>query len=145
MAALILQIASAIADLGGKFRSLKRDRRDRIADLLMRISECIDEIASEVRGPSPMVPTDRCFELRTYYINLASVINAEIPANQVPELFRHLFHGIESRRFLERLYMIERGGVQLMAADKDAQSRALHNLDAASGTFRATANLLRAT
>jgi hypothetical protein len=144
MVELIMQIASTIADLGGKFRSLKRDRRDRIADLLMKISECIDAITSEVRGPSPTVPTDRCVELATYYKNLASVV-AEVSGDQVHDLSYQLIAGIKSRRFIEKLLTIERGGVRLTTADKDYQSRALHDLDAASGTFRATANLLRAT
>jgi hypothetical protein len=137
MIALIVQIANTIADLGGKFRSLKRDKRDRIADLLISISDCISDIADEFRSPSHTIPMDRCYELRSYLINLDKVVNSEIPEDQLPQLMRYLEGSVRSREFLNRVPLIE--------PTKAAEKKALLALDAASGTFRATANLLRST
>jgi hypothetical protein len=132
---LIMRVTTMISQLAGQLRSLKRDKRHRVADLLTSIADCINDIADQFRGPSRAIPMDRCFELRSYLVNLARVVNSEISEDQLPNLMTHLEYSVQSREFLNRVPLIPR--------TEAAEHEALLVLDAASGTFRATANLLR--
>jgi hypothetical protein len=134
---LIIKITNTIAGLTGQLRSLKRDQRDRIAALLINIADCIADIADQFRSPSHRIPMDRCYELRSYLINLEIAVKSAIPEDQLPDLMKYLTYAVKSREFLNR--------VPLIQPTEAAENAALLALDAANGTFRATANLLRST
>jgi hypothetical protein len=138
---LIMRLANTLAGLGGQLHNLKRDRRDRIADLLTVIADCIADITTQIRSTSGDVPLDRCSELTGYLHHLAIVAKREIPDDQLSDLLQELREASNSRRFI---YII-RNELGYKKEMDDQIRNALITLDTANGSFRAVANLLRAS
>jgi len=143
---LIISIANSLASLGGQLRSIRRDEPERIADLLTNISECTADIAGQFRA-SREVPYDRCFELQRYMLHLRISCDRIIEDKQLSDLIS-ILEGAERGPFnlMGRLHVELALWRDLGIDEADAvKENALRGLDYATGSFRATANLLRAS
>jgi hypothetical protein len=136
---LILRVADSLTGLASQIRNVRRDRRDRIAVLLTDIADCIADIAASYRSDARYVPYSRCVELRAYFRNLEEIIRHTIAAEEVKPLLAQIERAIHGRLTLQ--LQLESA---LMGYGYDA-NKALRDLDAANGSFRATANLLKAS
>jgi hypothetical protein len=143
---LLINLANSLASLSGQLRSVRRERRDRIADLLANIAECIGDIADQFRA-SNNVPRRRCFELKDYLQHLEFACTKVIADERLSDLVLTLERAVHGpRNLLGLLYMDEAQWKQLSEHEaNDVRENALHRLDYAAGSFRATANLLRAS
>lgn len=156
---LILKLASTLAGLGGQLHGLKRDRRDRIAGLMTSIADCVADIAAQFRASEDLA-NDRCYELLLYLNDLEKIVEGIITDDQL----HHLIGVLESAmagpfglamlrydlgfRSARRGMIDEKMTAMRLEKRKERMARAessLLALDAANGSFRATANLLRAS
>jgi hypothetical protein len=89
---LILKLAEAISGFGGHISHIRRDRRERVAVLLICIADCIVDITAQFRSPARYVPYNRCVELRTYFRNLQEItqLDARSPWGRGQLLLRPL-------------------------------------------------------
>ena len=67
----ILSVAKALFSFRGEFQKAKREKRDRIADLFEKISNCVKDVYSELK--SDEVPHGKCAEMLTYANQLQSM------------------------------------------------------------------------
>lgn len=137
---LLARIASTLLGLGEQMHNLKRDHRDRIANLLINIADSIAAITAQFRSSSRDVPHERCVELRNYLAHLKEIVEPAIVHDQLSDLLKDLEEATSGHELLCSMTTLK----QESSDNVGAQNAALLALDAANGTFRATANLLRA-
>jgi len=127
----ILSVAKALFSFRGEFQKAKREKRDRIADLFEKISNCVKDVYSELK--SDEVPHGKCAEMLTYANMLTDTVKDEIGEERAEELAKDLIEAHEVEVLLWQLHNVP---------DKDLQ---LSKLDEASGVFMALANIVRAS
>ena len=129
--ATFLELVRTLLGLSGQLKSAATERRQRMADLFDKISECLADVSAKIRNGTP--PHGRCGELATYAYQLPGHIDAELGEEQAKEIGAILLSA----------HNVEAVGIELLKSkDKEPE---LSIIDEASGKFRALAHLLRAT
>ncbi len=126
----ILGVAKSLLGLTDKLQAAEQARKEKIASLFEKISDCLVGVSSEIRIGN--VPHGRCNELITYAHELPDLIRANVGDQKADEL----------GQTLHSAYNVERMAMDISAvADKES---CLKEIEEASGKFRALANIVRA-
>jgi hypothetical protein len=145
MAAEWLAVARGITGISDKifgnlrkFGKLKSEERKRLADLLDLIAKEVQQISKEMSKRE--IPTTICQRINEYSIQLPFLVERAYDKERAERLRDELCMVYDSRRIARAIL----SHPKLQATDK-AQIKALKStVDAAAGTIKATANILRA-
>jgi hypothetical protein len=145
MAAEWLAVAQGITGISDKifgnlrkFGKLKSEERERLADLLDLIAKEVLQISKQMSKRE--IPTAICQRINTYSVQLPYLVERTYD-KEIAERLRDELCMVYSSRSMARAILSH---PKLLAADK-AQIKALKStVDAAAGTIKATANILRA-
>ncbi len=126
----VLKVATSLLDLFKGASALSRERMDKLADLLQRISETLSAVSASVR--TGHIPHGECGKLITYSEELPKLIKGHVTDQKADEL----------GDLLRSSYAVERlAGALAAIEDRDPH---LAKLDEAAGKFSALSHILRA-
>ncbi len=126
----ILDVAKSLIGVSDKLKAAKQDRKDRIATLFEKVSDCLAAVSSEIR--SGKVPHGRCAELEAYGDQLPDLVR-----NQVPDRADALGNQLKAAHNVE-------GMAQALSVGQDKEPY-LAQIEEASGKFHALSNIMRAS
>ncbi len=126
----ITSVAKTLFTLGDAFKKTKREKRDRLADLFFKISNCIADTSTELK--KDRVPHGKCAEMLAYADALEDTIKDEVGPAKAKELAEDLRDAHEVEALLSQIH------------DKPDREEQLAKLDQAAGIFLALSNITRA-
>src|SRR6266540_5375602 len=134
----MLGASDKISGALGKFAKLKSEERKRLADLLDSIAKEVSQISKQMSKRD--IPRTLCEKINRYSVKLPYLVERAYDT-ETAEKLRDELRTVYSSRTMARELL---SNPKLQASDK-AQIKALKStVDAAAGTIKATANILRA-
>jgi hypothetical protein len=128
-AGVILEAIKTLCGFRSSLTAAKVERRKRMADLFLAVSECLAQTAAEIRKGK--YPSDRCRELEMYALDLPERVQDEIGKAKAKAVSEEL---LRAHR-IENLYYMDR--------TKPEGEQSLQMIEEASGMLRALGNLVR--
>jgi hypothetical protein len=126
----IFDVAQTLFGLGGELVKAKTERRDKMADYFMKVSECLAATYDSLTANN--IPHGRCAELAVYAELLPQVVKGLIDDSKAQEL----------SLLLKRSHMVE--GLWEALNSDPKKGNELPKIAEASGLFLALSNSLRA-
>src|SRR5438105_3107126 len=84
----IINVAKALLGLSSTLEKARRERRDGMATLFQRISDCLKSVAAEIEKGNNA--PDLCRQMETYAKHLPEAIGKEVGSDRAQELSEQL-------------------------------------------------------
>ncbi len=128
IATQLLSFARNLFDLGGKLKEAKTQKREKISQFLMKISEALNEMVEKAESGDDI--SGACGEINTYMNFLMDALADHLPLDQINE-FKSALGAAELLR-----------GLPHEIVTHDDRDKILSDVREASGKFKALSNVL---